>query len=156
MRQPKWYPLESKRPGKKTGIVTGAVQLQFSVIDPYNQAASESDVIQRLLTLLGTSNSDLAEEDLSQGHDDEESEPLEPSQSTDQDVSAETSEKRKKRRLRIARLKKSVKERGYEFTNGSQIAGILFVEIQRITDLPPERNGTINSISRIDRLLTLS
>jgi phosphatidylserine decarboxylase len=80
---------------------------------------------------------------LSQGHDEEEGEALEPSPSTEQDVSAETSEKRKKRRLRIAKLKKSVKERGYEFTNGSQIAGILFVEIQRITDLPPERNGMI-------------
>jgi phosphatidylserine decarboxylase len=88
---------------------------------------------------MGNSGSDLAEEDLAQEPDDDEGEQLEPE--ADQDGTADTSEKRKKRRLRIARLKNKVKERGYEFTNGSAIAGVLFVEIQRITDLPPERNG---------------
>jgi phosphatidylserine decarboxylase len=62
-------------------------------------------------------------------------------QGADQDGTTEASDKRKKRRLRIARLKNKVKERGYAFTNGSPVAGVLFVEIQKITDLPPERNG---------------
>ena len=33
------------------------------------------------------------------------------------------------------------KQVGYEFNNGSGIAGVMFIEIQKIVDLPPERNG---------------
>lgn len=48
---------------------------------------------------------------------------------------------KKRRRLRLAKLKRKAKEHGYEFTGGSDVAGVLFVEIQKITDLPPEKNG---------------
>jgi hypothetical protein len=49
---------------------------------------------------------------------------------------------KKKKRLRLARLKKKAKQHGYEFSGATDVAGVLFVEIQRITDLPPEKNGT--------------
>ena len=54
----------------------------------------------------------------------------------------ETAEKRKKK-LRLKRLKRKTKARAYEFTGngGSDVVGIAFLEIGRITDLPPERNG---------------
>lgn len=54
----------------------------------------------------------------------------------------EVAEKRR-RRLRLKRLKRrSLAARAYQFsgaTNGVQ--GIVFMEILKITDLPPERNG---------------
>lgn len=49
---------------------------------------------------------------------------------------------KKKKRLRLARLKRKAKQHGYEFSGATDVAGVLFVEIQRITDLPPEKNGT--------------
>jgi phosphatidylserine decarboxylase len=64
----------------------------------------------------------------------------------DEDATPEQKQK-KKRKLRLARLKRKAKERGYEFTGGNDVAGVLFVEIQRITDLPPEKNGR-SDISR--------
>lgn len=53
-------------------------------------------------------------------------------------------EKKKKKRLPgIKSLKKKAKEHGYEFNSGSPIAGVLFLEIQKATELPPERNGML-------------
>lgn len=47
----------------------------------------------------------------------------------------------KKKRKRLAGLKKKAKQRAYEFSGESDVAGVLFIEIQKITDLPPERNS---------------
>lgn len=52
----------------------------------------------------------------------------------------EQEEKRKKKH-RLARLKRRTKLKAYEFSGMSDIAGVLFLEINKITDLPPERNG---------------
>jgi phosphatidylserine decarboxylase len=120
------------------------VQLQFSVHDPSNPpspalSSAPSPVVQKLLGVVGAASSpDPGEEDCADSGD-----ALQQSQSH-QDGAAEpaTTERRKKRRMRIARIRKKAKEKGYEFTNGNPIAGVLFVEIQRITDLPPERNGS--------------
>ena len=71
---------------------------------------------------------------------DEEADQTEPCADTDESKNQETVEG-KRRRKRMAILKRKAKQRGYEFTNGSDVAGVLFLEIQRITDLPPERNG---------------
>lgn len=62
----------------------------------------------------------------------------------DESATFEQKEKKKKR-LRLARLKKKAKEHGYEFSGGSDVAGVLFVEIQKITDLPPEKNGMLEA-----------
>ena|ERR1700761_8873683 len=141
-----WFPLESKKPGKKKSIVTGAVQLQFTILDPSDPTASEEEIMQKFHTLISISNSNLVDDEVGQEAEDDEGEQLEAGADqdgtvADQDGTVDASDKRKKRRLRIARLKNKVKERGYAFTNGSPVAGVLFVEIQRITDLPPERNG---------------
>ena len=53
---------------------------------------------------------------------------------------SETPEKRKRRR-RLARIRKQAKQRAYEFSRMSDVAGVLFLEISKITDLPPERNS---------------
>lgn len=56
---------------------------------------------------------------------------------------------KRRRRLRLARLKrKSLAARAYKFSgSGSGVQGIVFLEIARVTDLPPERNGMLSSVS---------
>ncbi|KAI1344718.1 phosphatidylserine decarboxylase-domain-containing protein [Xylariaceae sp. FL0016] len=57
----------------------------------------------------------------------------------------ETIEKRK-RRLRIKGLKRKKRQNPYEFVNGgSDVVGLVFLEICNITDLPPESNLTRTS-----------
>lgn len=66
----------------------------------------------------------------------------ETSDETDDPTKPEVVEKRR-RRLRLARLRrKSLAARAYQFSgSGSGVQGIVFMEIVRVTDLPPERNG---------------
>ena len=66
----------------------------------------------------------------------------ETSDETDDPTRPEVVEKRK-RRLRIARLKrKSIAARAYQFVGaGNGVEGIVFMEISKITNLPPEKNG---------------
>lgn len=60
---------------------------------------------------------------------------------------------KKKKRRRVARIKRKTKQRAYEFSGMSDVAGVLFLEVQKITDLPPERNGTA-AATYINDLLT--
>jgi len=48
---------------------------------------------------------------------------------------------RKRRRRRLAKLRRKATQRAYEFSGSSDLHGVLFLEISRITNLPPERNG---------------
>jgi phosphatidylserine decarboxylase len=57
------------------------------------------------------------------------------------DLEKTTTNEKHKRRLKLARLKKKAKERAYEFSGLSDMAGVLFLEIQKVTDLPPEKNS---------------
>lgn len=68
----------------------------------------------------------------------------ETSDETDDPTKPEVVEKRRKR-LRLKRLKrKSLAARAYQFSGvGNGVQGIVFMEIVRVTDLPPERNGMI-------------
>lgn len=66
----------------------------------------------------------------------------------------EQAEKRKKRH-RLARLKRKTKLKAYEFNGLSDIAGVLFLEIQKVTDLPPERNSKSTLATRHDIPITL-
>lgn len=54
---------------------------------------------------------------------------------------------KRRRRVRLARLKrKSLAARAYQFSGSSSgVRGIVFMEIVRVRDLPPERNGTFFS-----------
>lgn len=72
--------------------------------------------------------------------DEEDEKDLETSDETDDPIKAGGTEKRKKK-LRLARLKKKTKARAYEFSGGTDIVGIVFLDIGKITDLPPERNS---------------
>ena len=78
--------------------------------------------------------------------EDEEAEQTEPFADIDESKTQETVD-HKRRRRRMAILKRRAKLKEYEFTNGSDVAGVLFLEVQRITDLPPERNSMYISLA---------
>ncbi|QDS77276.1 hypothetical protein FKW77_003967 [Venturia effusa] len=149
-QEPKWYPLQSKRNGKKSGAITGAIQLQFTLLDASNTSSSPpQQVLQKLAMICGGSGSpdaDEAEDDrlarLESGDQDDDDED-DQEENTDEADDGKTSEgsAKKKNKLRLARLKKKAKKHGYEFSGATDVAGVLFVEIQRIADLPPEKNA---------------
>ncbi|KAL4765333.1 putative phosphatidylserine decarboxylase Psd2 [Aspergillus foveolatus] len=149
-QQPRWYTLKSNRkPGKrKDNNVSGEILLQFSLSDPSNPTASPTEIYTRFKTLVSTgdedeyfppvSSSTILEES---GDRDEET-----SDETDDPTKPEAVEKRR-RRLRLKRLKrKSLAARAYQFSGvGNGVQGIVFMEIVKVTDLPPERNVTRTS-----------
>ena len=149
--QPKWYSLRSCR---KKSKISGEVQLQFTLVDPSDPNLNAEPIMQKFQTLADISlDGDEGEEDaenlrkLDSSRDDLEDEPddddegEDTSDETDDPTRPEAVEK-KRRRLRIKSLKRRKKARAYEFSNESDVVGILFLEISKITDLPPERNGT--------------
>lgn len=146
-QDPQWFPLKSKRTGKKkSSIVSGEIQIQFSLIDPVNLAAAPEQVIQKFLAIAGqTPSPDEDEEELLLRADSNATDVDDDEDSSD-DVNDESkkAEKREKRRkkLKLARLRKKAKQiSGYEYSSNGDVAGVLFLEIQKITDLPPERNS---------------
>ncbi|KAK4657863.1 phosphatidylserine decarboxylase [Podospora pseudocomata] len=169
---PTWYKLKSKRPGKKTGVVSGEVLLQFSLLDTSNKDASPQQIYEKFAAIaksapavdasltptpsrtpvlaptkgkvpspapsLGGRVTDDADEDDDYDYEDETPEDEDPTK-------PETAEKRR-RRLRIKGLKRKKRQNPYEFINGgSDVVGIIFLEICKITDLPPESNVTRTS-----------
>jgi phosphatidylserine decarboxylase len=155
--QPRWYPLTSKRTGKKSSIVTGAVQLQFKLYDPANPSAPAQQVIAKLSGICGA-DSPFFDGEVAQGLERTDSGDLETEEADETELASGTDDNRtpdtaeKKRRRRMAILKRKVK-RGYEFSNGTDVAGVLFIEIQKITDLPPERNGMLAIFAPYEQLL---
>lgn len=163
---PKWYPLRSKRPGKKTGVVSGEVLLQFSLFDssdpdmPHHQVMNKFQTLARSVmipsrTVAPPAASVAAPLEAAQAaagdgvtEEDAEEELSELDEETPEEEDAakpETAEKRR-RRLRIRGLKRKNRRNPYAFTNGgSDVVGIIFMEVCRITDLPPESNLTRTS-----------
>ncbi|KAL3466230.1 phosphatidylserine decarboxylase-domain-containing protein [Aspergillus heterothallicus] len=150
-QQPKWYTLKSNRKSgkRKDSNVSGEILLQFSLSDPANPTSSPTEIYQRFKTLVcageeddyfpSVSSSTILEES---GDGNEE----ETSDETDDPTKPEVVEKRRKR-LRLKRLKrKSLAQRAYQFSGvGNGVQGIVFMEIVKVTDLPPERNVTRTS-----------
>lgn len=149
--------MESRRKGakKKEPKISGEVQLQFSLVDTSDPSARPQDILQKLATLVGISPEDESDvdEDLSrldsldledEDEDDEEIDEKNPETSDETDdpaKPAKAEKEKRKRRIKIKRLKKRAKARAYEFTGGTDVVGIVFLEICKITDLPPERNS---------------
>ena len=153
-RQPHWYRLESRRRSvsskKKGTMVSGEVQMQFTVLDNSNPSAEPFDVLKRLAAVIGLdADDDEDDEDLSrldsqdlldEAEDDEDEIGLNTSDETD-DLSKPDKVETKKRKLRMKRLRSKTISRAYEFAGGSDVTGIVFLEIKKIVDLPPERNS---------------
>ena len=126
--------------------------MQFTLADPSNPTAP--DVVQRLNAMARITTEDdndeddelarLSSNDLDEDDDDidEADLDLETSDETTDDPTKPGKEAKKKRKLRLAKLKKKTKARAYEFTGESDVVGMVFLEVSKITDLPPERNST--------------
>ncbi|KAF4595323.1 Phosphatidylserine decarboxylase [Ophiocordyceps camponoti-floridani] len=161
-QEPRWYRLRSKRPGKKTGVVSGEVQLQFTLFDTNNLAASPQQVFEKLYSLISAANVGSSrsvtpsatphlaptmvvgpQSDGAGVDEDEENftELDEPMEENDGLTGQERAEKRK-RRLRIKGLKRRQRQNLYAFNGVSDVVGIIFIEICKVTDLPPEHNLT--------------
>lgn len=136
--------------------------MQFGLADPANPSASPQDLLDRFMYAISASTpTPGADEDEehkvlktssrgSDGYDDdddddEEEKDLETSDETDDPIKAGGTDKRKKK-LRLARLKKKTKARAYEFSGGTDVVGIVFLDIVKITDLPPERNSRFPTV----------
>ena len=115
-----------------------------------NPAATDTDLLSKFRAITsGTpeeekeSDEELAQQEPADEFDEDEDEDT--SDETDDPSKPETIEKRK-RKLRLKKLKRKHKARAYEFSGGTDCVGIIFVEIGKVTDLPPERNGKHISI----------
>ena len=154
--QPCWYTLESRRKGakKKGAKISGEVQLQFSLVDTAEPQANSRQILQKLAEMVQMDPEDWREEDEEDGElsrldsidpddlDEEDVDEKSPETSDEPDDPAKPSKSEKRqRKLRMRRLKKRAKARAYEFTGGTDVVGIVFLEIGKITDLPPERNS---------------
>ncbi|KAH6683472.1 phosphatidylserine decarboxylase-like protein [Halenospora varia] len=154
-QEPRWYTLKSKRPGgKKDSNVSGDIQLQFTLFDSSNHSATPAQVMEKFRTLVGVEISEAGtptrltrngSAGSGEGEEDEYfDEDEEPSDETDDPSKPENVEKRR-RKLRLKGLRKKKQANGYEFNSESEVVGIVFLEIGKITDLPPERNMTRTS-----------
>ncbi|ETS81454.1 hypothetical protein PFICI_06456 [Pestalotiopsis fici W106-1] len=88
----------------------------------------------------GTDNSQDDDEDYDEDVLDDDETP------EDEDPTKPEAIEKRKRRMRIKGLKRKKRKNPYEFTNGgSDVVGLVFLEIGSITDLPPESNFTKTS-----------
>nr|POE49218.1 phosphatidylserine decarboxylase proenzyme 3 [Quercus suber] len=159
--EPRWFKLESRRSGrkkKKDDNISGEIMIRFTLFDPTNTAANAQQVLQKFYGVVAeTAEDDEDEEEIlkqlnSRGSDyvseeEEEEDDREPSDETDDGLRTPegtiSEEKRtRRRREKIKRVKRRTKIKAYEFSGMSDVAGVLFLEINRITDLPPEKNLT--------------
>lgn len=151
--QPKWYKLDSKMKTrrKKQSGVSGKIQLQFSLYDSSNPSATPDEIYQKFRTVVGSGDDDddtiiqpMPSPDLvaSDSTDDDDDD------GTDEQNQPDVREKRR-RRLRLARLKRrSLAARAYEFSGAKDgVSGIVFMEVSKVLDLPPEKNSESASFS---------
>ena len=158
--QPKWYTLKSRRKGgKKNSEVSGEVQIQFSLIDAANPAASPEEIYHKFKSTVLAADADSedntsrlsshnknADDDTDAELDEEDAEDgtgidEETSDETEDQTKPDFEKKKKRKKLKMLR-RKSRAIRAYEFTGkDSDVAGIIFLEIGKITDLPPEKNS---------------
>ncbi|KAK1971481.1 phosphatidylserine decarboxylase [Colletotrichum sublineola] len=170
---PKWYPLRSKRPGKKTSVVSGEVMLQFTLFDQSNTTATREQIFEKFYALVsqlpagsrqitptmtpliqpvrnmsvhsGSTPSPPSSRNQTDADHEEEDDDLDIEDDTpeDEDPSKPEVAEKRRRRLRIKGLKKKKRDQAYEFNNsGSDVVGIIYLEVLNITDLPPEPNST--------------
>ncbi|KAL2129967.1 hypothetical protein VTI74DRAFT_7056 [Chaetomium olivicolor] len=170
---PKWYPLKSKRPGKKTSVVSGEVLLQFTLLDSTNRGATDEQIFEKFLALVKSapgadtsrnptpsrtpilapvgkgktpSPSPPLERRTDDNDEEDEYDAYEDETPEDEDLTKPEAVEKRRRKLRISGLKRKKRENPYEFVNGgSDVVGIIFLEICNITDLPPESNLTKTS-----------
>ena len=129
-------------------------------MDTVDSSATPHDILRRLAVAIGLGPdgdegdeedenlSQVPTQDLDDYDDDDDDDDDDDIDEKENDTSDETdglskpekAEKRR-RRLRIKRLRRKTLSKAYEFSGGSDVVGIIFLEINKIVDLPPERNS---------------
>jgi phosphatidylserine decarboxylase len=166
MPEPRWFKLEGRRSGrkkkKKNDDVSGEVLLKFTLFDPTNTSATPQQLMQKFSGVVASGTDDDTEDedllsrlssrdldDVDEEDDEDEDEDKDPSSETDDGTRTplttpgdENGKARRKRAKKIAKLRRKSKLKAYEFSGMSDVAGVLFLELNRITDLPPEKNST--------------
>ncbi|KAL1297234.1 hypothetical protein AAFC00_004797 [Neodothiora populina] len=149
IQEPQWYQLKSKKTGKKKSTASGDILIRFSIFDPADPTASAQQVLQKFFSIVALEptegDDDLDDLNRTDTADLDEDDDFDPDFDDDGTRKPEQAERRKKKRHRLARLKRKTKLKAYEFNGLSAVAGVLFLEIQKVTDLPPERNVTRTS-----------
>ena len=160
--EPKWFMLEGRKAGrrkkKKDDNVSGEVLLKFTLYDPLNLSASPAQVLQKFYGVVAETGQDEEDEDEEEllarlnsrdlddvsEEEDEDNSPPDEADDGPQTPGGTPIDggKKRRRREKLKRLKRKSKLKAYEFSGMSDVAGVLFLEINRITDLPPERNMT--------------
>ncbi|KAL9052347.1 MAG: hypothetical protein Q9162_005439 [Coniocarpon cinnabarinum] len=142
-RAPDWYALESRKPPGKKETVTGQVQLEFDLYDPIHSSATPQQVLQKFegIAAAATDAEQEGDEVVSRTTS------VDPDSDFDDDTvdESDATNEKKSTRSKLASLKRKAKQRAYEFSGNSDLAGVLFLEITKVTDLPPERNMTRTS-----------
>ena len=137
--------------------------MQFSLYDAANPAASPEEIYYKFKSTIqaddGDSEDNLArlpsvdtnaDEDSDAGMDDAGKDEETSDETEDQTKLGVSDKKRKRKKLKMLR-RKSRAIRAYEFTGkDSDVSGIIFLEIDRITDLPPEKNSKFASPLVVD------
>ena len=162
--EPKWFKLEGRRTGRKkkqNDTVTGEVLMKFTLYDPMNTSASPQQILQKFSGVVAEAPGDddddddddeellsrLSSREDADDDDDDDDEDKDPSDETEDGTRTpsggdDSSKAARKRQKKIAKLRRKNKLKSYEFSGMSDVAGVLFLEINRITDLPPEKNST--------------
>ncbi|EXJ96044.1 phosphatidylserine decarboxylase [Capronia coronata CBS 617.96] len=153
-QEPKWYTLKSSRSTKKETTVSGEVLMQFSIVDSANPSASPEEIRKKFQAYIGAEGED---DELSRvstnvdneiGDDEVDDFDEDPESVTENESppKPDTAEKKAKKK-RLARLRrKSIAARAYNLLGVDNDGnGVVFLEVIKITDLPPERNMTRTS-----------
>lgn len=146
--EPRWFPLKSTQ---KNTHISGEIQLQFSLLDSIDVAATTDQISQKWQLWLGSLVSTPASEeenldrqlgeagiDLDDDDDDDSSDGADEAKSDEGSQVGKLAPTKAKKE----KLKAKVKQKAYEFSHGSDCVGIVYLEVSKITDLPPEHNMT--------------
>ncbi|KAF2858396.1 hypothetical protein K470DRAFT_272440 [Piedraia hortae CBS 480.64] len=147
---PKWFGLESTRSGrrqqKRDADIGGDVQLQFTLYDARDPNASSQQILQQVKGVVAEAEAHEAHEereDLDLNHvDSRDYDEISDADTLIGDEALGTPAKKSDSKRRKLRLKRKSKLQTYELGGLSDVAGVLFLAINKIVDLPPEKNMT--------------
>ncbi|TGZ81622.1 hypothetical protein EX30DRAFT_348439 [Ascodesmis nigricans] len=150
----RWFPLKSGR--KKAGTVTGEIQLGFELVDGANPEATSDEIQQKwvqwysgVMPTPSGSGDDEADplaravrEGISNDEDEDEDEEEEEESPSPVEEVAGVKPLKPAKEKKGKKGQKKKKIHTYELNRGSDVVGVLFLEVSSITDLPPEKNVT--------------
>ena len=160
----RWIALEGRRSGrkkKKDSNVTGEVLLNFSLHDSSTPSASSRQIYQKFQTAVSQANGEAGDDDdeeassqmrthiddVDEGSEDDDDDDFDDEEEDEADgartpCGANEEKTKRRRRMKLKRLRRKKNLRAYQLNEASETAGVLYLEINRITDLPPEKNST--------------